>query len=107
QVCPLRMKRPAQSCFPGFHIPYARNPDQASPPLDKDPAWSWDHLHGYQSDHLFRQRSATVTRPIKAGTSTSGPTTAANAAPEWRPKTPTATAIASSKLLPAAVNASV
>ena len=41
------------------------------------------------------------------GTSTSGPITAANAAPELIPKTATATAMASSKLLLAAVNASV
>ena len=41
------------------------------------------------------------------GTSTSGPMTAANAAPELMPNTDTATAIASSKLLEAAVNASV
>ena len=41
------------------------------------------------------------------GTSTSGPMTAAKAAPELMPKTETATAIASSKLLEAAVKASV
>jgi len=53
------------------------------------------------------QAGATVTNPISAGTSTSGPTTAANAAPDASPNTPTATAIASSKLFPAAVKASV
>ena len=37
----------------------------------------------------------------------SGPTTPASAWPEAAPKVPMATAIASSKLLPAAVNASV
>ncbi len=37
----------------------------------------------------------------------SGPTTPARAWPEVTPKTPTATAMASSKLLPAAVKASV
>ena len=37
----------------------------------------------------------------------SGPTTPASAWPEVTPKTPTATAMASSKLLPAAVKASV
>jgi hypothetical protein len=47
---------------------------------------------------------ATFTNPIKAGTSNSGPMTAANAAPELMPKTETATAMASSKLLLAAVN---
>ena len=47
---------------------------------------------------------ATLTRPISTGTSTSGPITAAKAAPELMPNTATATAIASSKLLLAAVN---
>ena len=42
---------------------------------------------------------------IKAGTSTSGPITPANACPEFNPKTAIATAIANSKLFPAAVNA--
>ena len=41
---------------------------------------------------------------MRAGTSISGPTTAASASPEPMPKVATATAIASSKLLPAAVN---
>ena len=50
---------------------------------------------------------ATLTRPIMTGTSTSGPITAAKAAPEFIPNTATATAIASSKLLLAAVNDSV
>ena len=52
-------------------------------------------------------QKATFTRPIITGTSTSGPMTAAKAAPELMPKTATATAIASSKLLLAAVNDSV
>ena len=51
-------------------------------------------------------QKAAWTRAIRAGTSTSGPTTAANATPESMPKTAMATAIASSKLLPAEVNAS-
>ena len=51
--------------------------------------------------------SETLTNPIITGTSTSGPMTAAKAAPEWMPNTATATAIASSKLLLAAVNDSV
>ena len=51
--------------------------------------------------------SETFTSPISTGTSTSGPMTAANAAPELIPNTATATAIASSKLLLAAVNDSV
>ena len=51
--------------------------------------------------------SDTLTSPISTGTSTSGPTTAASAAPESRPNTATATAIASSKLLLEAVKAMV
>ena len=47
---------------------------------------------------------ATLTRLISTGTSTNGPITAAKASPDWRPKTATATAMASSKLLLAAVN---
>jgi hypothetical protein len=50
-----------------------------------------------------RIQNATLTSPISAGTSTSGPTTPTKASPEFNPKTATATAIASSKLLPAAV----
>jgi hypothetical protein len=46
--------------------------------------------------------NATFTSPIITGTSTRGPITAANAAPEFNPNT--ATAIANSKLLLAAVN---
>jgi len=49
----------------------------------------------------------TLTSPISTGTSTKGPITAAKAAPWWIPKVATATAIASSKLLDAAVNESV
>jgi hypothetical protein len=52
-------------------------------------------------------QSATFTRPMSTGTSTSGPMTAANAAPLWMPKLAMATAMASSKLLEAAVNESV
>ena len=44
---------------------------------------------------------------MRTGTSTSGPMTAANAAPWAMPKVPTATAMASSKLLDAAVKESV
>ena len=47
---------------------------------------------------------ATFTNPISTGASTSGPMTAANATPEFIPNTATDTAIASSKLLLAAVN---
>src|SRR5262245_37498348 len=53
--------------------------------------------------YFFWKASATLTSPIITGTSISGPITAANAAPEWIPKTATATAIASSKLLLEAV----
>ena len=42
---------------------------------------------------------------MSAGTSTNGPMTPAKAWPEFSPKTPIATAMASSKLLPAAVKA--
>ncbi|WP_207534315.1 hypothetical protein [Desertivirga arenae] len=42
---------------------------------------------------------------MSAGTSTSGPITPTKGSPKLIPKTPTATAMASSKLLPAAVNA--
>ena len=44
---------------------------------------------------------------MRTGTSTSGPMTAANAAPDPIPKTATATAMANSKLLLAAVKAIV
>ncbi len=50
---------------------------------------------------------ATCTKLINTGTSITGPMTAANAWPEFKPNTPTATAIASSKLLLPAVNESV
>jgi hypothetical protein len=50
-------------------------------------------------------QSATYTRPTSTGTSINGPTTPARASPEVAPKTPTETAIASSKLLLGAVNA--
>ena len=57
-------------------------------------------------ERLLNQR-ATFTRPIMTGTSMSGPMTAAKATPEEMPKTATATAMASSKLLLAAVKARV
>jgi hypothetical protein len=47
--------------------------------------------------YFLRIHSDTFTRPIKAGTSTSGPITAAKAWPELMPKTATATAMANSK----------
>ena len=59
------------------------------------------------SGKYFWNQSATFTRLISTGTSTSGPITAAKAAPELIPNTATATAIASSKLLLAAVKDSV
>ena len=57
--------------------------------------------------YLRWNNNARLTKAIITGTSTSGPITAANAAPELMPNTDTATAIASSKLFEAAVNASV
>lgn len=51
--------------------------------------------------------NATLTSPIITGTSTNGPITAVNASPEFIPNTAIATAIASSKLLLAAVKESV
>ena len=53
--------------------------------------------------YLFFILSATLTKAIITGTSTSGPITAVKASPELIPNTPTATAIASSKLLLPAV----
>src|SRR4030066_2252902 len=78
---------------------------------------SWlEHVTGHLGDartghlnhpinNLFFSQEATFTKPIITGTSTSGPITAANACPEAMPNTATATAIASSKLLLAAVKA--
>jgi hypothetical protein len=45
--------------------------------------------------YRLRSPNATLTRPMKAGTSTSGPTTPTKASPDLSPKTATATAIAS------------
>jgi len=47
----------------------------------------------------------TFTNIINTGTSTKGPITPANACPEFNPKTAIETAIANSKLFPAAVKA--
>jgi hypothetical protein len=55
-----------------------------------------------QIGHICSAGAAIIT-----GTSTSGPITAANAAPELMPNTDTATAMANSKLFEAAVNESV
>ena len=57
--------------------------------------------------YLRWNKSAKFTSAIMTGTSTSGPITAANAAPELMPNTDTATAMANSKLFEAAVNDSV
>ena len=59
---------------------------------------------GASAYHFRLIQSATLTRLISTGTSTSGPITVANATCEPIPKTATATAMASSKLLDAAVN---
>ena len=58
-------------------------------------------IMGYGTQNLTASPNGFGNRP-PAGTSTSGPMTAANACPEAIPNTPTATAIASSKLLPEA-----
>ena len=58
-------------------------------------------------NHFRLIQSATLTREIRTGTSTSGPITAANAAPLLIPKVAMATAMASSKLFDAAVKESV
>ena len=54
--------------------------------------------------YFFLNQNATFTNAIITGTSTNGPITAAKASPELIPKTAMATAMASSKLLLAAVN---
>ena len=54
--------------------------------------------------HFPLSQSETFTREISTGTSTRGPITVANATGDAMPKTAMATAIASSKLLEAAVN---
>lgn len=56
-------------------------------------------------DRIFFEPKATLTKAINAGTSTNGPITPANAWPLLILNTPMATAMASSKLLPAAVKA--
>jgi hypothetical protein len=64
-------------------------------------------LLNYEEKYLTLNLNATFTSEISTGTSTNGPITAANASPEFIPKTATATAMANSKLLLAAVNAIV
>ena len=64
-------------------------------------------LYAAAKKYFFWSHNETFTRLIKTGTSTRGPITAANASPELIPKTAIATAIASSKLLLAAVKDSV
>src|ERR1035437_7397259 len=58
-------------------------------------------------NHFRLSQRATFTREISTGTSTSGPMTAAKAAPWWMPNVAIATAMASSKLLLDAVKESV
>src|ERR1035437_2215107 len=58
-------------------------------------------------NHWRLIQRATFTSEISTGTSTSGPMTAAKAAPWWIPKVAIATAMASSKLLDDAVKESV
>ena len=57
--------------------------------------------------NLLLNQRATFTKLIKTGTSSKGPMTAAKAWPELIPNTATATAIANSKLLEAAVKLKV
>src|ERR1035441_8124133 len=57
--------------------------------------------------HFRLIQSATLTKEMSTGTSTSGPITAAKAAPWWMPNVAIATAMASSKLLDDAVKDSV
>jgi len=53
--------------------------------------------------YLLLKYRARLTKLINTGTSTKGPITVAKASPEWIPNTEIATAMASSKLLLAAV----
>ena len=53
--------------------------------------------------YFFFNQNATFTKIINAGTSTKGPITPAKACPLLIPNTPIETAMANSKLLPAAV----
>ena len=55
--------------------------------------------------YFFLNQKETRTKRIRAGTSTKGPITPTKACPELSPKTPIATAMANSKLFPAAVKA--
>ncbi len=66
-----------------------------------------DHYLTSEIKYFRLKVNATLTSPIITGTSTNGPITAVNASPEFIPKTAIATAIASSKLLLAAVKESV
>ncbi len=61
----------------------------------------------FNAKYLFPQCNDTFTSPIITGTSIKGPITAVKASFDSIPNTATATAIASSKLLLAAVNESV
>jgi len=60
------------------------------------------HYSGFQNN-LFFSQSEMYTRLISTGTSINGPIIAANASLELKPNIPIVTAIASSKLLLAAV----
>lgn len=66
----------------------------------------WGRRHRVGGE-LPRQARATWTRPISTGASMSGPTTPDRAWPQVTPKAAMATAMAGSKVLAAAVNASV
>jgi len=75
--------------------------------LSRIPWSTWLEDYGLiylQPHHFFLNQNAKFTNAIITGTSTNGPITAAKASPELMPKTAMATAMASSKLLLAAVN---
>src|SRR5215469_3613785 len=95
---------------------YFEHTQEFGPGYEKRTTWR-DQWLGYASflaspsrSDLGNERLAhsdTSTKPIITGTSMSGPMTAAKAAPLSIPNVTTATAIASSKLLEAAVKESV
>ena len=68
---------------------------------------NWDGGRQPSVYPCLRKKNATFTKALITGTSINGPMTAAKAAPLLMPNTATATAIASSKLLLAAVKAKV
>ena len=102
------MKHPALSC----PTPFSRLRQEL--PTQKEDLFLLLVLQGlnatrrvsFNVNNLFLVQRATFTRLIVNGTSINGPITVAKASLEARPSTETVTAIASSKLLQAAVKAS-